>query len=124
MLLSLETLLYRKGDIWMEISKIADGLKALGDPTRLQMVALMKHRDCCVCEFTPIFNISQPAISRHLSRLKSAGLVTESRKGQRVFYSLNQSKFEELGFSLTHLPDLSEKLMELEEKGLLVNCDA
>ena len=108
----------------MDVNKIAGGLKALGDPTRLQMIALMKQRDCCVCEFTPIFNISQPAISKHISRLKGEGLVTETRKGQWVFYSLNWSKFEELGFSLTHLPDLSEKFKELEEKGLLVNCDA
>ena len=108
----------------MDVNKIADGFKALGDPTRLQMVALLKHRDCCVCEFTPIFNISQPAISRHLSRLKSEGFVTENRRGQWVFYSLNRSKFEELGFSLSQLPDLSEKFKELEEKGLLVNCDA
>lgn len=108
----------------MEINKIADCLKALGDPTRLKMVALLKYRDCCVCELTPIFNISQPAVSKHLSRLKSADLVTETRRGQWVFYSLNYAKFEELGFSLSHLPNLSEKLKELEEKGLLVNCDA
>ncbi|WP_100523523.1 ArsR/SmtB family transcription factor [Mycobacteroides abscessus] len=108
----------------MDVNKLADGLKALGDPTRLKMVAMMKHRDCCVCEFTPIFNISQPAISKHLSRLKSADLVKETRKGQWVFYSLNYSQFEALGFSLSRLPDLSEKFRELEEKGLLVNCDA
>ncbi|MEW9667977.1 ArsR/SmtB family transcription factor [Ammoniphilus sp. 3BR4] len=108
----------------MDLNQVSDCLKALGDPTRLQMVTLLKHRDCCVCEFTPIFNISQPAISKHLSRLKSAGLVTENRKGQWVFYSLNYSKFEDIGFSLDKLPDLSEKLKELEEKGLLVQCEA
>ncbi|RKD27095.1 transcriptional regulator [Ammoniphilus oxalaticus] len=108
----------------MDIIQITDGLKALGDPTRLQMVALMKHRECCVCEFTAIFHISQPAISRHIGRLKNEGLVNEERRGQWVFYSLNRNKFEKLGFSLAHLPDLSEKFKELEEKGLLVNCDA
>ncbi len=108
----------------MEIHKLADALKAIGDPTRLQIVGLLKQRDCCVCELTPIFNISQPAISKHMSRLKGAGLVTENRKGQWVFYSLNHQKFEEMGFSLVHLPDFSEKIKELEEKGLLVNCNA
>ncbi|RXT07861.1 helix-turn-helix transcriptional regulator [Ammoniphilus sp. CFH 90114] len=107
----------------MEIEKIADSLKALGDPTRLQMVAMLKHRDCCVCEFVPVFGISQPAISKHLYRLKSSGLVRETRKGQWVFYSLNPEQFDLIGFSLAQLPDLSEKLHELEKQGLLVQCD-
>jgi ArsR family transcriptional regulator len=107
----------------MELEKLADILKALGDPTRLQIIALLNIRDCCVCELVPIFSISQPAISKHMSRLKYAGLVTETRKGQWVFYSLNRKKLDEIGFALHNLPDLSPKLKELEEKGLLVTCD-
>jgi ArsR family transcriptional regulator, arsenate/arsenite/antimonite-responsive transcriptional repressor len=107
----------------MNFNKLADSLKALGDPTRLKIIALLNTRDCCVCEFIPIFNISQPAISKHLSRLKTSDLVTETRKGQWVFYSLNREKLEEIGFALNHLPDLRAEFKELEEKGLLVNCD-
>jgi ArsR family transcriptional regulator, arsenate/arsenite/antimonite-responsive transcriptional repressor len=107
----------------MEIHKLADCFKALGDPTRLKMIALLNLRDFCVCEFIPIFNISQPAISKHLSRLKSAEFVTENRKGQWVFYSLNRERLESIGLALKNLPDLSEELRELEEKGLLVNCE-
>ncbi|MBP1934350.1 ArsR/SmtB family transcription factor [Ammoniphilus resinae] len=107
----------------MEIEKIADALKALGDPTRLQIVALLNSRDCCVCELVPVFGISQPAISKHLFRLKTAGLVKETRRGQWVFYSLIREQLETIGFSLTHLPDLSYKLKELEQQGLLVQCN-
>lgn len=107
----------------MELKKLADCLKALGDPTRLEMIALLKHRDCCVCEFIPVFNISQPAISKHLNRLKVAGLVTENRKGQWVFYSLNRKKLEEVGLGLSHLPDVTNTFDELEAKGLLVHCE-
>jgi ArsR family transcriptional regulator, arsenate/arsenite/antimonite-responsive transcriptional repressor len=107
----------------MELDKLADCFKALGDPTRLRILALLNHRDCCVCEFIPIFNISQPSISKHLSRLKISGLVTETRKGQWVFYSLNRKKIEEIGFSLSHLPDVTKTFIELEEKGFLVTCD-
>lgn len=87
------------------------------------MLSLLNMRDCCVCEFIPVFNISQPAISKHLNRLKVSELVQENRKGQWVFYSLNRQKFEEVGFSLTHLPDVSETFKKLEEQGLLVNCE-
>ncbi|HJV46034.1 MAG TPA: metalloregulator ArsR/SmtB family transcription factor [Bacillota bacterium] len=107
----------------MEIKKLADVFKALGDPTRLKIIALLNYRDCCVCELMPIFNVSQPSISKHMQRLKVTDLVTETRKGQWVFYSLNRSKLAEIQSSLENFPDLSETFKELEEKGLLVSCD-
>ncbi|KRW90671.1 transcriptional regulator [Alicyclobacillus tengchongensis] len=107
----------------MEFDQLADALKALGDPTRLKIIALLQTRDCCVCELVPIFGISQPAVSKHMSRLKTSGLVKETRKGMWVFYSLNRDRLEEIRISLTNLPDLSEELRQLEQQGLLVQCD-
>lgn len=107
----------------MEFEKLADILKALADPTRLKIISLLRIRDCCVCELVPIFNISQPAISKHVSRLKTADLVRETRKGQWVFYSINEKRLEEIGFALSDLPDLSEELRKLEEQGLMVTCE-
>src|SRR5579875_1408181 len=107
----------------MEFDQLADALKALGDPTRLKIIALLQTRDCCVCELVPIFGISQPAVSKHMSRLKTSGLVKETRKGMWVFYSLNRERLNEIGLSLANLPDLSEELRQLEQKGLLVNCE-
>jgi ArsR family transcriptional regulator len=106
----------------MDVKQTADALKALGDPTRLKIVALLQSRDCCVCELVPVFQISQPAISKHMSRLKNAGLVTENRKGQWVFYSLNRERLQEIGLTLVNLPDFSEEFRRLEEQGFLVRC--
>ncbi|WP_019119732.1 ArsR/SmtB family transcription factor [Brevibacillus massiliensis] len=106
-----------------EFEKLADTLKALADPTRLKIISLLRSRDCCVCELVPIFNISQPAISKHVNRLKTAGLVRETRKGQWVFYSLNEKSLKDIGFALSQLPDLTEELRNLEERGLLVKCE-
>ncbi len=106
----------------MELKKLADALKALGDPTRLKIVAMLNVRDCCVCELVPIFGISQPAISKHVSRLKHADLVTENRRGQWVFYSLNRHRLHAIGLGLTNLPDCTEEFTKLEEQGLLVGC--
>jgi ArsR family transcriptional regulator, arsenate/arsenite/antimonite-responsive transcriptional repressor len=106
----------------MELNKLADVFKALGDPTRLKIISLLNCRDCCVCELIPIFNISQPAISKHMNRLKVSDLVTETRKGQWVYYSLNRQKLEEIGVALQSLPDESYVFVELKEKGLLVDC--
>lgn len=107
----------------MEFEKLADLLKALSDPTRLRIIALLQFRDCCVCELVPIFHISQPAVSKHMSRLKSVGLISETRKGQWVYYSLNQEKLEEVGIALNQLPDLSHEIRTLENKGLAVQCE-
>lgn len=106
----------------MDFDSLADALKALADPTRLRIVALLRVRDCCVCELVPLFGISQPAVSKHMSRLKTAGLVHETRKGMWVFYGLNPDRLAEIGLSLGHLPDLHEDLERLEELGLLVTC--
>jgi ArsR family transcriptional regulator len=106
----------------MEIKELAEALKALGDPTRLKIVALLNNRDCCVCELVPIFNISQPAISKHMSRLKQVDLVREERKGQWVFYSLNREQLQRIGLELNNLPDCSREFAELSARGLLVTC--
>lgn len=107
----------------MDFESLADAHKALGDPTRLRIVSLLSFRDCCVCELVPIFGISQPAVSKHMSRLKSSGLVKETRKGMWVFYSLNHERLDEIGVSLANLPNLAGELKELEQKGLLVKCE-
>jgi len=107
----------------MEFEKIAETFKVLGDPTRLRIIALLQEREFCVCELVPLFQISQPAVSKHLSRLKAVEIVTETRKGQWVYYSLNQKRLEEIGYSLKRLPNLQHEIKKLEEKGLLVQCD-
>jgi ArsR family transcriptional regulator len=106
-----------------EFGFLADRYKALGDATRLKIIALLKEREFCVCELVAVFHISQPAVSKHLSRLKSAGLITERRKGQWVYYALRREAFDELSFSLETLPSMTEEIALLEEKGLLVCCD-
>ncbi len=78
-------------DKFIKTDKAAQILKLLGDKTRLMMIQLMRHRECCVCEFQELFVMSQPAISQHLRKLKDSGALNEEKRGQWVFYSLNQS---------------------------------
>jgi ArsR family transcriptional regulator len=106
----------------VDLEQLADALKALADPTRLKMVSLLNIRDCCVCELVPVFGISQPAVSKHMSRLKTAGLVHERRQGMWVFYSLDRERLHAIGLSLAHLPDMSGELRRLEQEGRLVQC--
>ena len=64
--------------------------KALGCSSRLWILWLLKQRSLCVCEIMGILGITQTNASRHLSYLKSAGLVKSERQEQWVVYSINE----------------------------------
>ncbi|MHB1651531.1 MAG: autorepressor SdpR family transcription factor [Desulfitobacteriaceae bacterium] len=70
--------------------------KALSDKTRRQIMRYLRGRDMTAGEIADKFNISKPSISRHLSILKQADLVSDRRQGQNIIYTLNTSVFEEL----------------------------
>lgn len=63
----------------------------LSDETRLRcLLLLQKEKELCVCEFSHILGSIQPKISRHLSHLRKSGLVSDERRGQWVYYRLNE----------------------------------
>ena len=70
------------------LKELARKLKSLGDPTRLRILNLLFYGELCVCDIQHVLDMSQPLVSRHLSYLKSAGLVTDRRDGYRMFYKL------------------------------------
>lgn len=63
----------------------------LSDETRLRCLLLLQtEKELCVCEFSHILEIIQPKVSRHLSLLRISGLVLDERRGQWVYYRLNE----------------------------------
>lgn len=106
------------------IEQAAYALKLLGDKTRLTIMAILKIRECCVCELLEVFDMSQPSISQHLRKLKDAGLVKEERRGQWVYYSLNSQSdlyglIEEI---LEHIPDQDEQIKMIEKSNPTLQC--
>jgi len=75
---------------------LSDVWNALADPTRRQILTLLKKSDMNAGEIAEQFNMTKPSISHHLSLLKQANLVTARKAGQNVIYSLNISVFEEI----------------------------
>lgn len=63
-------------------------LKALSDETRLRIIVLLASKDHCVCELTEILQLSQPKVSKHLTKLRDIGFVKTFRQGQYIFYQL------------------------------------
>lgn len=70
--------------------------KALADPTRREILKMLRKDDLTPGDMIEKFNITKPSLSHHLDILKNAELVVTERKGQKIFYSLNISVFEEL----------------------------
>ncbi len=62
--------------------------KALGDETRVRILALLAHGELCVCHVEAALGLSQPAASRHLAVLRTAGVVEARRQGSWVYYRL------------------------------------
>ncbi|MFD9626415.1 ArsR/SmtB family transcription factor [Peribacillus muralis] len=109
----------------LDIEGTANVLKLLGDKTRLTMVKIMSEYECCVCEFVDVFNMSQPAISQHLRKLKDSGIVNEARRGQWIFYSLNQTSlyYSYILTVIKELPSQNFKVEELTAQGKRICCD-
>ena len=70
-------------------------LKALSDPIRREILNLLKKGRMPAGEITAHFSVSAPAISRHLSVLKEAYLIRDTREGKFIFYEINTSVLEE-----------------------------
>jgi ArsR family transcriptional regulator, arsenate/arsenite/antimonite-responsive transcriptional repressor len=61
-------------------------LKTLADPTRLKIFKLVVTEELCGCELQELLQVSQPAISQHMAKLRQAGLVKERRSGMWTYY--------------------------------------
>ncbi|MFD2867334.1 autorepressor SdpR family transcription factor [Kurthia populi] len=73
-----------------------DVFKALADPTRREILDRLKEKDLTAGEIADYFSISKPSISHHLTILKTAGLITQEKKGQFIYYSLNTTVLQDI----------------------------
>ena len=78
-------------------------LKALADPVRREILNMLKAGRMSAGEITDHFTITAAAISRHLSILKTADLIRDTREGKFIFYELNTSVLEEIMLFITDL---------------------
>ena len=71
-------------------------LRALSDPTRREILNLLKRESLPAGELAVHFPVSAAAISKHLAILREAGLIRDRREGKFIFYELNASVLEEV----------------------------
>ena len=83
--------------------------KALGDPTRVKILDLLKargrsccdliaktERGLCACDIETAVGLSKAAVSHHMAQLRRAGLVTQQKRGRWMFYARNEAAIAEL----------------------------
>jgi ArsR family transcriptional regulator, arsenate/arsenite/antimonite-responsive transcriptional repressor len=70
--------------------------KALADPTRRDILNLLRNKDLTAGEIADHFHISKPSISHHLNLLKQADLVHAEKEGQFIYYSINTTVLQDV----------------------------
>jgi ArsR family transcriptional regulator len=75
---------------------ITNAYRALGDPTRREILRLLREGELPAGELAAQFEISWPSVSRHLKVLEGAGLVRSKRRGANIIYSLQTSVLEDI----------------------------
>jgi len=72
-----------------EVVRLSTLYKALGDPTRLQLLLGLRDDEMCVCDLAALAGVSESAVSHQLRKLRDWGVVRNRREGQILFYSLD-----------------------------------
>ena len=98
--------------------------RALGDETRVRIMALLVHGELCVCHVESALGISQPNCSRQLGILKSAGIVDSRRDGTWVYYRITDQEHESVKSVLDVLAKTfgAERALRADHTRLKKNC--
>lgn len=83
-------------------------LKALADPTRREILNMLKQSSLSAGEIVERFDMTGASISRHLSVLKDADLINDRREGKFIYYELNASVLEEIMLWISDLKGVNE----------------
>jgi ArsR family transcriptional regulator len=87
----------------LDVRPLTRLFRALGDETRLRIVALLSHGELCVCHLESALDLNQSTASRHLGILKAAGIVDSRRDGTWVYYSITEQDHATVGKALAVL---------------------
>jgi ArsR family transcriptional regulator, arsenate/arsenite/antimonite-responsive transcriptional repressor len=82
-----------------DAESVAKVLKAVADPARLQLLALIKSApqgESCACDLTAPLGLSQPTVSHHLKVLTEAGLISRTKRGTWAWYSVVPEQLQQL----------------------------
>jgi ArsR family transcriptional regulator len=108
----------------LDVRPLSQVYRALGDETRLRIVALLVHGELCVCHIEKGLGISQPNASRQLSILRAAGIVDYRRHGTWVYYFITPGRHELVEKQIEFLTDAfgAERTLKLDHARVRKSC--
>jgi ArsR family transcriptional regulator len=108
----------------LDVRPLSQLFRALGDETRLRIVALLAHGELCVCHLEKALDLTQPTVSRQLGVLRSAGVVDARREGTWVYYSLSEQTHAMVESQLGTLTKAfgAERALKTDHARLLKSC--
>lgn len=89
--------------------------KALADENRIRILNLLRSGELCGCDIESVLSVKQSNASRHLNRLKMAGIIISKKKSQWVYYRLSSLIFQRFPFLSIILDDEIEKISVCKE---------
>ena len=89
--------------------------KALADENRIRILNILRNGELCGCDIEAVLGIKQSNVSRHLNRLKVAGIIYSDKKAQWVYYQLNDKIFQRFPFLSIIINDEIEKISICKE---------
>jgi len=95
----------RPDDAPLETSEVLDGLRAMSDPSRMRIIEMLREGELYAQEIVSQLGISQSAVSRHLSTLESADLVTVRPSNGMKYYAIDRARLRALS---SHIESLAE----------------
>jgi ArsR family transcriptional regulator, arsenate/arsenite/antimonite-responsive transcriptional repressor len=112
------------GTAELDVRPLSRLFRALGDETRLRIVALLSHGELCVCHLERALELSQPNASRQLGILKSAGIVDSRREGTWVYYAIVEQQSAAVGHMLATLTTAfgAERAIKADHAKLRRSC--
>jgi|SRR6185369_16342589 len=108
----------------LDVRPLTRLFRALGDETRLRIVALLSHGELCVCHLESALDLNQSTASRHLGILKSAGIVDSRRVGTWVYYAITEQDHATVGNALEVLTQAfgAERALRADHARLRKSC--
>ncbi|MGV8906764.1 MAG: ArsR/SmtB family transcription factor [Acetobacterium sp.] len=111
------------------MNQLVNIFRILSDETRLRIIMLLAQKELCVCELSHILAVSQPTVSKNLSKLRDMNLVTTERKEKFIFYKLKTDNVilkRTVKVILDNLDDypqlIIDKNKEVDHKSILNQC--
>ncbi len=109
-------------NISSDIMNLADAIRLIGQPVRIQILLILAKDSACVCHIEAVTGIRQAAISQQLTILRKAGLVQAAREGRNIFYSLTHPDIIQSINKVASVLKISQESLAVFSNKPIPNC--